>query len=133
MIFAINIKQLNAMRPETESKLNRLLWRERLRFTSIVLGAVLLFVAIGGFWLEPWDTGEVQMAEVINYAGAESEYRRATHGRHIKTIVRLADGSEGVVYAPQPRVLFIGERILVREKVSRFLGRRRFDFVGWSK
>lgn len=119
------------MRTDTKAKLNRLVLRERAKLILALLVCASIFFGFASFWLEPWDIGEVQTAVVISYHSLEGRRPRLTHGGGSKAIVRLSDGSEGVVTSAQPRLLLIGQEILVREKISRILGRRKFVFVGW--
>ena len=121
------------MRPETKYRLNNLVRRERLRYSASLIFCVLGFIAFGSFWLEPWKAGAPQVVSVISYYGNEgSGYREANDGIS-RAIVKLTDGSEGLVALPQPRSLAVGERIIVKQETSKIFGRRRFIFLGRAK
>jgi hypothetical protein len=121
------------MRPETKSRLNGLIRRERIRYAAWLLGCILPFLAFGSFWLEPWETGSSQIGIVISYDGNEAGGYRSANDGLSRAIITLADGSEGVVDVPQPRSLAIGERLIVKEQTSSIFGRRRFIFVNREK
>ena len=120
------------MRAEIRSKLNRLIWRQRVGYLIAAIVGIALLVVGHSYFLESWDVSEPHVATVVSFEGNMAPAPRAAQGGMAGAIIRLADGSEGLVQAPHPQI-FVGDQILVRKETSKIFGFRRFRFVDMSQ
>ena len=75
------------MRTEIRAKLNRLIWRQRVRYLIAAGVGIALLVVGHSYFLESWDIGEPQVATVINFEGNIAGPRRAAQGGRVRAII----------------------------------------------
>ncbi len=116
------------MDPAKRKRFNHWIWQRRAKLAVPFLAASVLVLGIGAlFWFDPLDEGELLPGMVISLRHSYSEA-----GQRVYWYVELEDGRQvKVPWAGHPGFR-AGRKVILRERVGRFFGRREYGFRGYA-
>ncbi len=115
-------------RPETRKRLTWLIWRARARaivpIALILVPIVAIFAVVA---LDRAEPGATLPGTLVGLHQPQSETPQPT-----QFVVQLDSGPAVEVGGTATLLFEKGRRVIVREQVSRFLGRRKYTFVRYA-
>ena len=116
------------MDPAKRKRFNHWIWRRRAKLAVPFLVVSLLVLGLGAvFWLDPLDEGDLLTGTITSL---RQTYTDA--GQRVYWYVELEDGRRvKVPWAGHPGFR-VGRKVILRERVGRFFGRRAYRFHGYA-